>query len=115
MAGCKCHPGRLWLVVVLAEGGEHTQIAYAPPLVPIPVRPLVYRLSKLLRVQVERRCDRGLGWDRILASASIAAEDLLDVLDVDVKVVEARLEVEPLVVERAAEERTVVERDQLLV
>src|SRR5205823_8811129 len=50
--------------------------------------------------------------DRVLAGAAVPAEDFLQIFDVDVEIVELRLEIEPLVVEGAAEECTVMAGDE---
>src|SRR5581483_1593496 len=92
--------------------------APAPPLLLSPLDGYAFgappRSSGLVAERRGRR-SRRLGRDRVLAVRAIAAEHLLQVLDVDVKVVQVRLEVVPLAVQQAAEERAVAVGNQRLV
>src|SRR5512146_1371656 len=66
-------------------------------------------------LRVDRLRQRRLRGNRSGASGAVATEDLLEVLDVDVAVLEPRLEVVPRLVQQVAEERAVVRSLNLVV
>src|SRR5207237_5039224 len=68
-----------------------------------------------LRPEGLRRRNGHLCRDGVLARAAVAAEDLLQVFDVDVEVVARWLDVVPLAVDRAAEDGAVAVAQQVFI